>query len=105
MIYIAAALALLAMGALVLGAWRRTGDWRMLLKGAVLVGVGALFVSLSRSMIVYVPLMVLHLAAVILYWIGAVAYLLGRRFHPALLAAPWVTAALFFAVAWWFREV
>jgi hypothetical protein len=56
-------------------------------------------------MIVYKPLMVLHIAAVLLYGYGVARYLLRRETKLPLLVAPLVTMGIFFAVAWLFREV
>ena len=49
--------------------------------------------------------MVLHIAAILLYGWGVVRYLLRRETTIGLLAAPLLSMALFFAVAWFFREV
>ncbi|WP_353662978.1 hypothetical protein [Hydrogenimonas sp. SS33] len=102
--YILAALVLLAFGTLLYRAYRQSGDLAVLLKGTALVGAGFLFVAFTRSMIVYKPLMVLHIAMILLYGYGVTVYLLQGRVRPFFLAAPLASLALFFAVAWLFRE-
>ncbi|WP_457596219.1 hypothetical protein [Hydrogenimonas sp.] len=103
--YLLAALFLVGFGVLLWRAWERDRDVATLLKGAGLVAAGIFFTSFARSMLVYKPLMVLHLAAVLLFWYGTVRYLLRREARWPLLAAPLATMALFFVVAWLFREV
>ncbi|WP_456451281.1 hypothetical protein [Hydrogenimonas sp.] len=76
-----------------------------LLEGAALVGTGIFLTSFARSMIVYKPLMVLHIAATMLFWYGLILWLVRREIKWAFFTAPAVTAALFFLVAWIFREV
>ena len=102
--YVLAALLLLAFGGLLYRAYRERRDAIMLIKGTALVGAGIFFVAFARSMIVYKPLMVLHIAAVLLYGWGVVLYLTRREVKVPMLAAPLATMALFFAVAWIFRE-
>ncbi len=102
--YILAALLLLAFGALLYRAYMERKEATILFKGVVLVVAGIFFVTFSRSMIVYKPLMVLHIAAVLLYGWGVILYLTRREMKVSLLAAPLATMALFFVVAWIFRE-
>lgn|GEM_PF-1225822 len=104
-LYVAAALALIGFGYLLWRGWREDRDLSTLLKGAALVLAGIFFTSVSRTMLVYTPLMVLHLAATLLFWYGTVLYLVRRDLKWPLLAAPAVTMAIFFVVAWMFREV
>ncbi len=105
MVYVAAALLLIAFGIMLYRAYMQERDLSVLLKGGAMIGAGFFFISFSRSMIVYKPLMILHIAMVILYGYGVVLYLLRRETKVALLGAPVVSLALFFIVAWFFREV
>ena len=105
MVYFAAALLLLLFGWLLVRAYREERDVSVLLKGGAMIGAGFFFIAFSRTMIVYKPLMVLHIAMVLLYGYGVVRYLVGRETNRLLLAAPLASMGLFFAVAWFFREV
>jgi hypothetical protein len=103
--YLLAALLLIAFGVMLWRAWRLDRDVTALLKGAVLVGAGVFLSAFARSMLVYKPLMVLHIAATLLYWYALLLYLTRREVKWPFLVAPVATALLFFAVAWLFREV
>ncbi|WP_201353559.1 hypothetical protein [Hydrogenimonas urashimensis] len=105
MLYVAAALLFLLFGLLLYRAYARERDVSMALKGAAMIGAGFFFIAIVRSMIVYKPLMILHIAAVFLYGYGVVRYLLARETRIVLLAAPLVSILLFFVTAWFFREV
>jgi hypothetical protein len=103
--YLLGAVALIALGGWLWFDWRRWRDPKRFLVAVGLVGSGIFFTLLTRSMIVYKPLMVIHIAATLLFWYAVALYLLRRRVLWPLFAAPAVTMALFFAVAWLFREV
>lgn len=105
MIYVLAALILLLFGVLLYKAYIDDREVATLLKGAAMIAAGFFFTTFSRSMIVYKPLMVLHIALTLLYWYGVVLYLLRRDVKISFLAAPLASMTLFFLVAWIFREV
>ncbi|WP_456449537.1 hypothetical protein [Hydrogenimonas sp.] len=105
MLYVVAALVLLGYATLLYRAYREGRDVFFLLKGLGLMGAGSFFVSFVRTMIVYKPLMVLHIAATILFWYALLVYLIRGRVHGLFFAAPLVSMTLFFVVAWFFREV
>ncbi len=105
MVYLLAASILLAFGMMLYRAYAEERDMTTLLKGAVLIGIGIVFTAFSRSMIVYKPLMVLHIALTLLYWYGVVRYLVRREMNVPFLVAPLASIVLFFAVAWMFREI
>ena len=104
-LYLLAALFLVAYGVMLYRAWRSDRSIAELFKGLGLIALGFLFSAFTRSMLAYEPLMVLHIAALLLYWYAVALYLLQRRILLWLLAAPAVTSGLFFFVAWYFREV
>ena len=104
-IYLLAALFLLAFGMMLYRTWRADRDMAALFKGIGLIALGFLFLAFTRSMLAYEPLMVLHIAALLLYWYAVARYLLQRYILFWLLSAPAVTTALFFFVAWYFKEV
>ncbi len=105
MAYILAASLLLLFGWLLYRAYMIDRDMTTLLRGGAMIGAGFFFVAFTRTMLVYKPLMVLHIAAILLYGWGVVRYLLRRETTIGLLVAPLLSMALFFAVAWFFREV
>jgi len=101
--YLLGAVALIALGAWLWYDWRRWHDPKRFMIAIALVGAGLFFTLLTRSMLVYKPLMLLHMASLLLYGAGAVRFLAGGRLHP-ILTAPLVTSILFFlfggSVAW-----
>ena len=104
MIYLLAALVIVGYGILLWRSWREDRDILILVKGTGMVGVGIFFIAFTRSMSVHKPLMVLHLAATLLFWYATLLYLVRREIRWLLFLAPVVTMALFFIVAWFFRE-
>ena len=103
MLNFAAALLLLASGMAIWYAWRRDRDLKRLAIGVGWVVVGYVLIALGRSMLVYRPLLILHIAALLLYGWAVGLYLWRGRLHWAL-AAPFLTAALFFVAARFFGE-
>jgi len=102
--YLLAALFLLALGTLLVRAYRADRSVSTLLTGVSLIGVAAFFTAFIRTMIVYKPLMVLHIALTLYCWYGVVLYLLKRRVEPYALLSPAVSILLFFFVAYYFKE-
>jgi len=103
--YLLAASLLLLFGWMLYRAFMADREVATLLRGGAMIAAGFFFIAFTRTMIVYKPLMVLHIAAVLLYGYGVARYLLRRETKLPLLVAPLVTMGIFFAVAWLFREV
>ncbi len=98
--YLLPALILILFVGLLYRAYATSKEPAVLLKGAGLIVLGLFFALFLCSMIVYVPLMILHLAATIVYWSGVALYLLKGRLNFWLLVPPAVTLLLFFGAAW-----
>ncbi|WP_457595193.1 hypothetical protein [Hydrogenimonas sp.] len=104
LLYLLAALFLLALGTLLVWAYRADRRAATLLTGAALIALGAFFTGFARTMIVYKPLMVLHIALTLYCWYAVILYLLRRKLELHALFSPAVSMLLFFLVAYYFKE-
>lgn len=104
MLYFAAALMLLFYGVLLYRSY--ISDRRI---GTVVIGIflifgASFFTAFTRTMLVYKPVMIVHIALTLLCWYGVAIYLLRRRFNLWLLFSPVASIAFFFFAAWFFKE-
>lgn len=99
-----AALGLLLLGAALWLKFRRTRNWKQLFLGAGMIAVTLFFTIFTKTMLVYKPLMVVHLALSLLAWWGVMLYLWRERLVLWALLSPLVTLLLFFATAYLFNE-
>ncbi|BDY12264.1 hypothetical protein [Hydrogenimonas cancrithermarum] len=104
MLYVAAALVLLFYGALLYRVYLTDRRIETTAIGLVLIFGASFFTAFTRTMLVYKPIMVVHIALTLLCWYGVAIYLLYRRFNLWLLLSPAATIAAFFFVAWFFKE-
>ena len=99
-LYLFLALLLVVGAALLVRRWRLDGDRRPVLAGVGLILGGMVLGSFSVSMLVYKPLLILHLAAMMLYVAGVAVYLWRKRWVVWMLGAPVVTLVIFFVIGW-----
>ncbi len=104
MIYALASLVLIAYGVLLYRGYRNDGDLKRLAIGIGLVAMALFYTGFSRTMLVYKPIMIGHIALTILCWYATARYILFRVFNPWQLFSPLVTIGLFFFIAWFFKE-
>ncbi|RUM45581.1 MAG: hypothetical protein DSY46_02550 [Hydrogenimonas sp.] len=105
MIYMVGAIVLLLLVGVLYRSYQKNRDLRGIAIAVGLIVGGIFFISFARSMIVYKPLMVLHIALTLLYWYALVIYLIRQRLHYYLLLAPLFTIAAFFLIGIFFKEV
>ncbi len=103
-IYILAAIVLILYGFLIYQGYKRDHDLQRLAIGVGLVLMASFFTGFSRTMIVYKPIMIAHIALTLLCWYAVARYILLRIFNPWQLFSPLATIGLFFLVAWYFKE-
>ena len=99
-----AALVLILYGALLYLGYRNDRDIRHLTVGIGLVAMAVFFTAFSRTMLVYKPIMIAHIALTILCWYATARYIILRVFNPWQLFSPLVTIGFFFLIAWFFKE-
>ncbi len=103
-LYILAALFLLVTAVLLWRAYRSDGELSTLVLGVVFICTVLFYSSFTKSMIVYKPIMVLHIALTLYSWYGLYLYLLKRRIDLYAILSPLGSIALFFLVALYFKE-
>jgi len=103
-LYLIAGLFLLVLGLLLARAYRADRQLSTLVTGALFIAAAAFYSGFARSMIVYKPILVLHMALTLYSWYAVFLYLLKRRIDPYGLLAPLGSIALFFLVAYYFKE-
>ena len=104
MIYSIASIVLIFYGVILYRGYRADRDLHRLAVGTGLVLMASFFTGFSRTMLVYEPIMILHLALTLLCWYATARYILFRRFNPWQIFSPLATIGLFFLVAWFFKE-
>lgn len=89
---------------LLVRAYRVDGRIETVATGVAIIAAAAFYTAFTRTMIVYKPIMVLHMALTLYSWYGVFVYLLKRRLEPVALLSPLGSIALFFLLAWYFKE-
>ncbi|MCF6201183.1 MAG: hypothetical protein L3J42_03510 [Hydrogenimonas sp.] len=103
-IYLAAALFLLLLAVLLARAYRADRRVSTLLIGSALIGAAFFYTYFTRTMLVYKPILVLHIALTLYCWYGVFLYLLKRKLNRYAILSPLGSILLFFAVAYYFKE-
>ncbi len=103
-LYLFAGLSLLLIAVLSIRAYRIDKDATTLVVGLALTAAAAFYTGFTRTMLVYKPIMVLHIALTLYCWYGVFLYLLKRKIDFYALFSPLGTIALFFLVAFYFKE-
>ncbi len=103
-VYLLAGAFILLLAVLLARAYRSDRQITTLLIGAGIIAAAAFYTAFTRTMIVYKPIMVLHIALTLYSWYGVILYLLKRRLEPVALLSPLGTILLFFIVAYYFKE-
>jgi len=103
-VYLLAGVFTLLLSVLLVRAYRSDREISTLLIGAGVVAAAAFYTAFTRTMIVYKPIMVLHIALTLYCWYGVFKYLLKRDLDPIAILSPLGSIALFFAVAYYFKE-
>lgn len=104
MLYFLLALLLLIVIVSLYYGYQKSSDPQWLLRGIFYVIAVLFFTYISKVILVHKPIFVLHLALVILSWIGLFGYLFKSRLNHWMLFAPLVSTLFFFAMALFFRE-
>ena len=104
MIYFTIAVLLLLVILLIYYKYKKSDNPKQLIQSVTFVGIVLFFTYISKVIIVHKPIFVLHLALVILSWIGLFLYLVKNRLQLWMILAPIVSTILFFAMALFFRE-
>ncbi len=103
-VYLLAGAFILLLSVLLVRAYKTDRRIATLLIGAGTIAAAAFYTAFTRTMIVYKPIMVLHIALTLYCWYGAFLYLLKRRLDPFAMFSPLGTVLLFFMVAYYFKE-
>jgi hypothetical protein len=104
MIYFTIAVLLLLVILLIYYRYKKSDNPKQLIQSIMFVGIVLFFTYISKVIIVHKPIFVLHLALVILSWIGLFLYLVKNRLQLWMVLAPLASTILFFAMALFFRE-
>ncbi len=102
--YLLFAFTLVILGTLLYTRYSRSHDIRYLLYGFGWILIAVIFTYATKILFVYKPLLVLHLALLILCWRGVVVYITQKRVAWPLLLAPSISLIMFVAIALFFRE-
>ncbi|OQX74099.1 MAG: hypothetical protein B6D59_03455 [Campylobacteraceae bacterium 4484_4] len=102
--YLLFALLLVGLGAGLYFRYRDSYDLRYLATGAGWIILALFFTYATKILFVYKPILVLHLALLILSWTGVVKYITQKKAIWPLLLAPSVSLILFVTIALFFRE-
>jgi hypothetical protein len=84
--------------------YRREKDLLQIGRYLAAIGIAVFFTYMSKMVLVHKPVFVVHLALLILSWIGVFFYLFRERLIWWLLLAPSVTTLFFIFEALFFRE-
>ncbi len=103
-VYLLAGAFIAVISVLLVRAYRSDRSISTLLVGVGLIAAASFYTAFTRTMIVYKPIMVLHIALTLYSWYGVFLYLLKRRLDPYAILSPLGTVLLFFGVAYYFRE-
>ena len=103
-LYILMALVLLIVLIVLYIKYQKTGDSKLLLQYAGVIGTAVFFTYASKVILVHKPLFVVHLALVLLSWIAVFLYLFKERLILWFLLSPLVTTLFFIIEALFFRE-
>ncbi len=103
-LYLLAGVFLLLLAFLLIRAYRVDRSFSTLFIGAALIAAALFYSGFTRSMIVYKPIMVLHIALTLYSWYSVFLYLVKRRIDLYGILSPLGSIALFFLVAYYFKE-
>ena len=104
MIYLIIAFILLSITLSIYYSYKKSNDQKRVLMSITLVLSVLFFTYISKVIIIHKPIFVLHLALMIISWIGLFLYLVKNRLQLWMILAPAVSTSLFFAIALFFRE-
>jgi len=104
MIYFLLALLLLVVIGILYRKYTQLNDPKYLIKSIGLLFIVMFFTYISKVIIIHKPLFVLHLAFVMLSWIGLFYYLVKDRLNLWMLLSPLASTLFFIAMALFFKE-
>ena len=104
MIYFLLALLLLIVMGLLYRKYTQANNPKYLLKSIGLLLLVLFFTYISKVIIIHKPVFVLHLAFVMLSWIGLFFYLVKDKLNLWMILSPLASTLFFFAMALFFKE-
>jgi hypothetical protein len=104
MVYFLLALLLLIVIGLIYRKFIKSDNPKYLLKSVILLFLVLFFTYISKVIIIHKPLFVLHLAFVMLSWIGLFFYLVKDKLNLWMILSPLASTLFFIAMALFFKE-
>lgn len=104
MIYLLLALGLIAIATLIYQVYQKDHNMQKLLISLSLLCLLLIFTYATKIMLVYKPLLILHIALVIMGWRGLIRFLIKGEKHFYWIFSPAVSLLLFVIISLFFRE-
>jgi len=104
MVYFLSALALVLMITGIVLSYQKYHDKKTFFVNLALLLVLLIFTYATKILLVYKPLLILHIALLIMAWRGLYLRIFKAKFNPYWIFSPLLSVALFVVIALFFRE-